>query len=76
LDVDLTVLGRVSETCLEYPEKEQCKALEISLPRNTEVMACLAQTAGWSQEAARELGILVNEANSIVRLLDQERAAR
>ncbi len=73
-DVDLTILGDVDDTCWEDPTLEQCAAIEISLPRNTEVMAYLYQTGSYADEGARELGILVEEANDIVILINQELA--
>jgi hypothetical protein len=75
-DVDLSILEGVSDECWEDPMLEQCVALEISLPRNTEVMAYLNTTAGWAHEAARELGILVEEADKTVDLINQELGAR
>ena len=73
---DLSILEDVSIECWEDPTQEPCAALEINLPRNTEVMAYLATTAGWAEEGARELGILVEEAKETVRLIDAELAAR
>jgi len=75
-DVDLTIMDDVDETCFEDPTLEQCAALEIRLPRNTVVMAYLRPTSGYSGEAARELGILVEEANDIVSLINQDLVAR
>ena len=71
-DVDLTVLDNVNETCWDDPMSQQCEVPKISLPRNTLVMAYLSTTAGWALEAARELGLLVEEANSIVELIESE----
>ncbi len=73
-DVDLTIIGDVDDTCWEDPTLEQCAAIEISLPRNTEVMAYLYEIGRYADEGVRELGLLVEEANDIVILINQELA--
>lgn len=73
-DVDVTIIGDVDDTCWEDPTLEQCAAIEISLPRNTEVMAYLYEIGRYADEGARELGDLVEEANDIVILINQELA--
>jgi len=73
-DVDVTIIGDVDDTCWEDPTLEQCAAIEISLPRNTEVMAYLYEIGEYADEGARELGLLVEEANDIVILINQELA--
>lgn len=73
-DSDLTGLDDVSEACWVDPSPEQCSVLKISLQKNTLVMAYLSTTAGWAREAARELGLLAEEANNIVDLIDRELA--
>lgn len=73
-DVDVTIIGDVDDTCWEDPTLEQCAAIEISLPRNTEVMAYLYEIGRYADEGARELGLLVEEANDIVILINQELA--
>ena len=75
-DVDLTILDDVDDSCWDDPAQEPCSAFEISLPRNTEVMAYLVQTDIYAREGARELGLLVEEANDIVTLINQELATR
>jgi hypothetical protein len=70
-EVDLTKLPDRA-ACWEHPMPEQCAATEISLPRNTEVIAYLIQTGDYTNEGARELGLLVEEAKEIVHLIDQE----
>ena len=75
-DVDLTIIDDVDDACFEEPTLEQCAALEISLPRNTVVMAYLRPTGGYAREAARELGLLVEEANEIIDLINQDLSAR
>lgn len=72
--VDLSNLPDRAGPCWEYPPPEQCAAIEISLPRDTEVMAYLLQTGDYALEGARELGLLVEEANEIVLLVNQELA--
>jgi hypothetical protein len=71
-DVDMTVLVDMDEACWTDPTLEQCTAIEISLPRDTEIMAYLTQTFGFAREGARELDLLVEEANNIVTLINQE----
>ena len=73
-DVDVTIIGDVDDMCWEDPTLEQCAAIEISLPRNTEVMAYLYEIGRYADEGARELGLLVEEANDIVILINQELA--
>ena len=75
-DVDLTIIDDVDDACWDDPALEGCASIEIILPRNTEVMAYLKVTRSYAGEAARELGILVEEANNIVILIDQELATR
>jgi hypothetical protein len=75
-DVDLTKIDAVDDVCWDDPTLEECAAMEIILPRNTEVMAYLRVTGSYAAEGARELGILVEEANDIVILIDQELATR
>ena len=65
-DVDLTIIDDVDDACWDDPALEGCASIEIILPRNTEVMAYLKVTRSYAGEAARELGILVEEANNIV----------
>jgi hypothetical protein len=72
--VDLSNLPERAGPCWEYPPPEQCAAIEISLPRDTEVMAYLVQTGDYALEGARELSLLVEEANEIVLLINQELA--
>jgi hypothetical protein len=72
--VDLSNLPERAGPCWEYPPPEQCAAPEISLPRDTEVMAYLVQTGDYALEGARELRLLVEEANEIVLLINQELA--
>jgi hypothetical protein len=74
--VDLSKLPDRAGPCWEYPTPEQCAAIEISLPRDTEVMAYLIQTGDYALEGARELGLLVEEANEIVLIINQELATR
>ncbi len=66
----------MDDSCWDDPAQEPCSAFEISLPRNTEVMAYLVQTDIYAREGARELGLLVEEANDIVTLINQELATR
>jgi hypothetical protein len=75
-DVDLAKLPDRAGLCWEDPKLEKCAAIEISLPRDTEVMAYLIQTGDYALEGARELGLLVEEANEIVALINQELATR
>lgn len=75
-EVDLTKLPDRAGLCWEDPTLEQCAAIEISLPRDTVVMAYLIQTGDYALEGARELGLLVEEANEIVILINQELATR
>ena len=71
-DIDLTILSDLSDACSEDPMLEHCATLKISLPRNTVVIAYLMQTYGFAREGARELGLLVEEANNIITLINQE----
>ncbi len=73
-DVDLTIIDDVDDACWDDSSLEECASIEIILPRNTEVIAYLRVTGGFAREAARELGILVEEANDVILLIDQELA--
>jgi hypothetical protein len=75
-DVDLTRIEALDDACWDDPTLEKCATIEIILPRNTEVMAYLQVTSGYASEGARELGILVQEANDIVILIGRELAKR
>lgn len=75
-NVDLSIIDDVDDACWDDPALEQCAALEVTLPRDTVVMAYLMETRDFAAEAARELGILVKEANVIIDLVDQNLASQ
>jgi hypothetical protein len=72
--VDLAPLGEMADACWENPALEICDLGEASIPYDTELIGLLQPVHGYAKEGARELGILVEEAEAIAALIDRELA--
>lgn len=69
---DLAPLNEMRPECWRLDSSEECSMGDISLGYSTEVIGFLLNIRGFSDEAARELAILVEEAGKIVALIDEE----
>ena len=69
---DLSALEDLDIACWSDATLDQCATSEISLPWNSEVLGLLMPIAGYTSEAARELGMLVVEAEVIAGLIENE----
>ncbi len=69
---DLAPLSGMDPDCWRDDSGEKCALGDISLEYSTEVIGFLLNIRGFSDEAARELAILVEEAGNIVALIDEE----
>ena len=71
-NADLSPFQDMDLACWGDPTLEQCQTSQVTLNWNTEIIGYLNPVSGYTNEAARELGLLVEEANNIVALIDQE----
>ena len=71
---DLAPLDAMDSSCWAIDATDDCDATEISVPYDTEVIGLLLPVRGYSSEAVIELGRLVEEAQRIVDLIDEELA--
>lgn len=69
---NLAAINDIPEACLNDSLLDQCQTHTISIPYDTEVIGLLLPIQGFSQEAARELEILVEEAKGIVEMIEEE----
>ncbi|MDH3747718.1 MAG: hypothetical protein OER97_05885 [Gammaproteobacteria bacterium] len=73
-NVDISPIQDMDEACWANPMLEKCGASSITLIWDTEVIGYLSPVGGYAAEAARELELLLQEAEDVVALLDQELA--
>ena len=71
-DVDILPLKDMDAACWGDPTLEVCKAGFVTLIWDTEVIGYLSPVGGYAAEAARELERLMQEAEKMVDMLDQE----